>query len=320
MTIKKLVEIADSEFNTAMGVQFGQEFQIGDQAQVPFESIVFDKKIALGKVNKAHVKSVMNAIKAGRQKTMSVHAVRAGDDLKLRLVKGKHTFEAIKLLIKEGVEVNALVEFVSSNEVESLYHFLESTHTRRVSAVTRGLVYERLIELDETQMSIAERLTVSQAGISNHMMLSRSGDEMCALVDGGKLKQSQAITLLRQHGPDMALKMAKAEIEHSRSNKGASPFVRSHISLETMDAVVTQLSDIEPQLSSPAVDAKGNIVLTLTPELAAAMLASATEAKAVNEHNLRADKTFESLGVQHSAGQGFIPTAKQDVAKEAKVA
>lgn len=302
--------INDVDFNATLKEALGLDVHLGDVCKVPFSSIALDHRVALGKANKANVQAITNDILAGKTlKAISVHAAATSEDgrLVLRVISGIDIFKAIDKVNKEAPETvsEVTVQFISSDRIQGIYHYLEENTGSRLSAVTRGACYESLIDLGETQMSIASRLSISQAGISNHMMLARSGSELCSLVDSGKLKQSLVISLIRKHGAEKALDVARMEIEHQRKGKGDSPLAKAQMRPESIDMMMTQLVGMRDVLTSAK---KGEpISFSVSPEQAAILLSLANEASVVTEHNTKAEEKMSKLGLK-STGHGYTPS------------
>ncbi|MGD1524103.1 hypothetical protein [Vibrio owensii] len=313
-TVKR---INDIDFSATLNEALGLNVQLGDVCKVPFSKIAFERRVALGKPNKDNIQSIRNDILAGKKiNSISVHAATKDDELVLRVVCGIDIYKAIEKVNKDapGTVEEVTVQFISSDAIAGIYHYLEENTGKTLSAVTRGTCYESLIELGETQMSIAERLSISQAGISNHMMLARSGEKLCDLVDTGKLKQSMAISLVRKHGPEKALEVARMEIEHQRDGKAGSPLSKTQMSNDSIDMVMTQLLEIRSSLQAAQ---KGEpLSLTVSPEQAAILLSLADEAANVVSHNTKADEKMRKLGLE-SAGQGFVPSKDSNAGRKA---
>lgn len=177
--------------------------------------------------NQEHVRGLADSIKAMGVQSPLIVRFKDGEFF---LVDGESRLRAVKLLLKEGVEIKsvpAVQEQKNTSEETRVASLLSHNSGKRLNQIEQGEVFTRLKNYGWSDLEIAAKTGISTAHVSNIMLLSAAPPAVKKQIVEGKVSSTLAIQTMREHGdkaPDV-LKDAVKNAEASGKDKATAKHV-----------------------------------------------------------------------------------------------
>ncbi|WP_053062610.1 ParB/RepB/Spo0J family partition protein [Photobacterium aquae] len=143
---------------------------------------------------------------------LDVEVVEIDGVLYLKVVDGHTRYMGAKRAEKRsGNKIILAYNIFKGNDGDKVFHMFTSSQGVNLNQLDRAFGYQRLKGMGYSNHEIAQRLRVSDANISNGLLLITADKAVQNLVQDGKISASRVVKLIRDEGLQKACAMAQVE-------------------------------------------------------------------------------------------------------------
>lgn len=240
---------------------------------------------------------------------IEVTPVMVNGEHRLKVVEGHHRTLGLWDAVKQGKKIESItVMEVTGNEVQHLARMITSAQGRPLNAIEMAQAYQRFVTMGLSQAEIADELSVSAVQVSNYLLLVKAPRELQEMVKSGEAKVTNVCNNIRAHGGDIALVMAKEDLNAKEQKKEAkakglkvvkanSATKKIKLGKKEVVNMTSVVSTLASQVTVEALESEQDVTIKMDAATAKLLLSLAAEIENVNDHNANAEKLLTELAI-----------------------
>ncbi|MDE5179222.1 ParB/RepB/Spo0J family partition protein [Vibrio fluvialis] len=190
-----------------------------EQLKAPFSKfLIMDGWNIRKEINEEHVDNLVTAFSHGQEPSdFLAQPVELNGEIFFAVLGGHHSHRAVAKMIEKGIKytndsVFGIKLVKADNEADRIVQAYNHNQGLDMTYLDKARTFQSLRAENVSVTEIANRLGVKKSVVSNALYLLNGDAELLNLVETKQISGTNAMHLLREHGPEKATQYAKASI------------------------------------------------------------------------------------------------------------